>query len=471
MLLLFHIRRAPKAFYRPYSTTKAGQGQGPAPDKIRAIPFTQHVKAADNIFEDFHGRGFFSARLKRSGPPEETFLPFWIISGSIRAEIVQAQVGHRVLRRTYNPATKKDEVGYDTRWVWVNERYEWSRDYSPLEHVGLHIYGSHRYRRGLVNKIRSGQSLQQATQLTPQLLDRPPYQDLDAAYRSVKRTVDPFNLYPTTALRFARAFIQDNEEVYADSLLRRKYAADETRFVKVKVTVDAMECAPVYYPAYIYTVNYLGRSLRTFVNGQDLRVGGIQIYDWNRVAIASAAGMAALMAATGGVGVGGMSGSYWLGIVLPTVLTSFLAMYFPLLSLYVRDWQRRREIQAQQKDPHIWDSDWVKAFNAFEDRYRYNAWQEYHNRSREKTSWREGMDAPGMDPKGYYRALGVSPKASTADIQSAFRGLAMKHHPDRYSDPDDKKKATAEFKKISAAYSVLRDANKRKEYDRSGRSM
>lgn len=33
----------------------------------------------------------------------------------------------------------------------------------------------------------------------------------------------------------------------------------------------------------------------------------------------------------------------------------------------------------------------------------------------------------------------------------------MKHHPDRYSDPNDKKKSTDRFKAISAAYSVLRD--------------
>ena len=35
--------------------------------------------------------------------------------------------------------------------------------------------------------------------------------------------------------------------------------------------------------------------------------------------------------------------------------------------------------------------------------------------------------------------------------------LAMKQHPDRYSDPEEKKKATVQFQKISAAYSVLRD--------------
>lgn len=33
----------------------------------------------------------------------------------------------------------------------------------------------------------------------------------------------------------------------------------------------------------------------------------------------------------------------------------------------------------------------------------------------------------------------------------------MKYHPDRYSDPVEKKEATAKFQQISAAYSVLRD--------------
>lgn len=35
--------------------------------------------------------------------------------------------------------------------------------------------------------------------------------------------------------------------------------------------------------------------------------------------------------------------------------------------------------------------------------------------------------------------------------------LALKYHPDRYSDPEEKKQATAKFQKVSAAYSVLRD--------------
>lgn len=64
--------------------------------------------------------------------------------------------------------------------------------------------------------------------------------------------------------------------------------------------------------------------------------------------------------------------------------------------------------------------------------------------------------------KDYYEVLGVPETASDKDIQGAYRKLARKHHPD--ANPDD---PTAEerFKDISAAYDVIGDAERRKEYD------
>ncbi len=62
----------------------------------------------------------------------------------------------------------------------------------------------------------------------------------------------------------------------------------------------------------------------------------------------------------------------------------------------------------------------------------------------------------------YYRALGVSPDASPADITKAYRALARQLHPDR--NPDDPA-AEERFKQVSAAYDVIGDATKRKQYD------
>ena len=61
-----------------------------------------------------------------------------------------------------------------------------------------------------------------------------------------------------------------------------------------------------------------------------------------------------------------------------------------------------------------------------------------------------------------YDLLGVAPTASAADIQKAYRKLAKKHHPDL--NPGDKA-AEDKFKQISAAYSLLSDAEKRKRFD------
>src|SRR5260370_5223893 len=62
----------------------------------------------------------------------------------------------------------------------------------------------------------------------------------------------------------------------------------------------------------------------------------------------------------------------------------------------------------------------------------------------------------------YYDVLGVSSSASEKDITRAYRKLAKQHHPD--ANPGNKE-AEEKFKSVAAAYDVLGDAGKRKEYD------
>ena len=68
-----------------------------------------------------------------------------------------------------------------------------------------------------------------------------------------------------------------------------------------------------------------------------------------------------------------------------------------------------------------------------------------------------------MADKDYYNMLGVSQGATSDEIKKAYRTLAKKHHPDsNQGNPE----AEERFKEIGAAYEVLSNHGKRRQYDR-----
>lgn len=72
-----------------------------------------------------------------------------------------------------------------------------------------------------------------------------------------------------------------------------------------------------------------------------------------------------------------------------------------------------------------------------------------------------------MSKADYYDLLGVDRGVDEKSLKSAFRKMAMQHHPDRNPDnPEAEKK----FKQINEAYEVLKDPQKRAAYDQYGHS-
>jgi len=72
-----------------------------------------------------------------------------------------------------------------------------------------------------------------------------------------------------------------------------------------------------------------------------------------------------------------------------------------------------------------------------------------------------------MKFQDYYEVLGVARDADQDAIQKAYRKLAMKWHPDRHAEAE-RETAEREFKRVSEAYEVLSDPQKRSRYDQFG---
>ncbi|EKN4693752.1 curved DNA-binding protein [Yersinia ruckeri] len=66
-----------------------------------------------------------------------------------------------------------------------------------------------------------------------------------------------------------------------------------------------------------------------------------------------------------------------------------------------------------------------------------------------------------MEFKDYYATMEVEPTASQKEIKTAYRRLARKYHPDVSTEPD----AESKFKEVAEAYEVLKDTERRDEYD------
>mmetsp|Transcript_110147 Transcript_110147/g.355525 ORF Transcript_110147/g.355525 Transcript_110147/m.355525 type:complete len:328 (-) Transcript_110147:63-1046(-) len=75
--------------------------------------------------------------------------------------------------------------------------------------------------------------------------------------------------------------------------------------------------------------------------------------------------------------------------------------------------------------------------------------------------------APDVRSSDYYKVLGVDRTASDQEIAKAYRQLARKYHPDK--NPGNKEEAAENFKRVTEAYEVLQDSEKRKTYDQFGK--
>lgn len=111
----------------------------------------------------------------------------------------------------------------------------------------------------------------------------------------------------------------------------------------------------------------------------------------------------------------------------------------------------RRQQQQQQQHSHQFHQQRQSSTN-------------HSQQEQRQSSNSQSTRAPNPSSKDLYSILGVSRTATEAEIKAAYRKLALQYHPDRNPAPE----AEEMFKKLTHAYGILSDPNKRRIYDQTG---
>lgn len=242
----------------------------------------------------------------------------------------------------YNKVTKQNETSWETQWKSVQTQHEFTHTY-PSTIPDLQVYASYKYRRGFVNQIRSSTSILDAKALTPADMESNDPEDRRRGLRN--RGLDPFTLKPSIALKFVRTAIEEAEMRTAEQWLIEAYRCDRARILSMDFQYSGLVLAPVYMPVFVFSIQHLNRTFRTFVQAHDPTglAGGLRFYSWQRISAATAicaiAGLTFLGSARTGLG---MTSGFWLGVVAPSLLVAWSVLYYPILDYRIRDWWRQR---------------------------------------------------------------------------------------------------------------------------------
>lgn len=417
---------------------------------VQVVPFKCSEDQAKQEFLAYHGSGWLYKPVSSVVENvEQLFLPFWVYSGRVVAHTVSAQIGEIVWSHVYNSSTKRTQLKEEIAWRTVSgaNTRDVIRVYSPQSDAFCQVYGSFHYRRHFMEAVAP-----LPADFSSFIAEKQPWSS-DVLSKLSNPRVEPFTMGTVEAKNRVWKHVKRDVEEQIASQLRILYRVPHVRNVTAHFSEHRHSLSPIYYPVYLFKQRYWGRRMRTFVNGvQSHRVSGIHAYNPVTLGAAGALGYSAL--------------NFFLPTILPFGSTVFggilsggvlgvsVAVYLPLAQKYYSKWRRKMDQFFFSKTADETTAGSSGESSSARESYRYS--RQYSEQQASTSS---------QDSRGYYATLNVPKSASTAEIQSAFRALALKHHPDKFKDPNEKQKAKVKFQRISEAYTVLKDPKRRRDYD------
>jgi hypothetical protein len=343
------------------------------------------------------------------------FLPFWIYKMNVKSTFT-AEVALRSLPQYRRVVLPDKAVAY-----------------SPTQ-KDMQIYASFTFKRDLVQVIK---------------LPTIPNNVAEPFHESMLRggkEIDKWAIDHATATRKILSRVRKLEHSRGSELIAETFDAIDVRDLNVTMDYD-YEYHALYLPAYIIGYTHMGRSFRCFINAFDGSLFATPVYSSTKVAGAFALPLTLLYNFLGAVGAMHYSlGSYIGSVLLPAALWGAIFQFYPLYLNQMRERKRLFEIRGEEDEEAEWDF-FQKRSQESSQRREQRYQQQYQSREQQQdfkqTSYHQAKKPQNTE---LYRILGVSQTASLEEINSSFRKLALKHHPDVHQDAQKKKEATIRFR-------------------------
>ena len=449
-----------------------------------SIPFQVDKQSAQNAFQKHHS-GFLKQEPTAPPPaPKPIYLPYYIFSANTSLTYT-ATLSHTTHERRYNILRGRWEY-YPRIRTYQLPRQTLSPTQYDITNKSLHIYGSYTQPVSWLN------------------LDTADVSAL-AAYRPLTRvagetpTVEEFVVPIEGAVQRVQEYLHRAEEERARKYIQRTYDPTSIRFDSSILNVQ-LSHQQIYIPVwhFEFTHGTSGVSYSTYVAGWNGSTSGPVFYQPELSGLA--AGLATVVAASllsaFSVGWVTLFSAFWGGAFAGVLF----AREYPSISRNMAD---RYTEQIRQKDTMAayqqsqqsqgpsgtrpWWENWEEIFERAQRQRRpedppFGTGQQSQRQRTgsqrprfEQTGSQQQRTQPpppryaANDVHGLYKTLEVPPTASETEIRDAFRRLARKYHPDMIQgDAAAKDAAKKKFQEVSAAYDVLRDPRRRREYDKFG---
>lgn len=338
--------------------------------------------------------------------------------------------------------------------------------------VDMMVYASYDYRRDYAQAIKfadlQSSSVLAAKIASPNMGAVASSYPAASTWRHVTPDLDPYSMSQSMAYDMVKERMLKHCKELATAHFA-SHGPEDITDVLVAMKVRKKRCVPIYLPAYVFEYRYLGLPFRALVSGETLEVGGeAHRSPWKLGGTAFVATWALFERPT--------------ALLFPVTAAAMLfeTLRPPVMKFY-RGLKRRLEAnrdQSTKRDWYDWEKsgEWSQWFQAkWDARERQHRQREFdhesrHDRERRHTTRTSRPEAGG---KSLYAVLGLQGQertATTEDVKRAFRRLALKYHPDAMiSKPEfEQQQANDRFREILTAYKVLRNKNKRKQYDQTG---